>query len=220
MINTEDKNTLNNATLEITKTGGLVARSIKSFQKVNKSVSNNKDKKTKINSDVKVLASGALGLVYFTKYKNRLTLEEIDKLHPNLIDQLTTHPYIGFVLVNSKKHGGIVIGPEGEYYLKTNKVIGKNPLENFGENAVEHIKRSHNFYNVADIMINSTYNPVMNEVHAFEELLGSHGALGGDQIYPFTLFPSEWHYPNERIIGAANIHQLFKKWLKDLGQKT
>ena len=220
MINTEDKNTLSNAALEITKTGGLVAKSIKSAQKVNKSVSDNKDNKKKVNTDVKVLASGALGLVYFTKYKIRLTLEEIDKLYPNLIDQLTTHPHIGFVLVNSKKHGGIVIGPEGEYYLKTDKVTGKNPLANFGENAAKHIKRSHNFYNVADIMVNSTYDPVMNEVHAFEELLGSHGALGGDQIYPFTLFPSEWYYPNEHVIGAANIHKLFKGWLKALGQKT
>ena len=58
----------------------------------------------------------------------------------------------------------------------------------------------------------------MNEVHAFEELLGSHGALGGDQIYPFVLFPSNWNYPEEHIIGAANLHQLMKKWLKNLGQ--
>jgi len=218
MKNTEDKNTLSNAALEITKTGGLVAKSIKSVQKVNSNSKKGKEEKTKINPDVKVLASGALGLIYFTKYKNRLTLEEIDKLYPNLVDQLVSHPHIGFVLVDSKKHGGIVIGPEGEYYLKNDKVIGKNPLENFGPNAAMHIKRTHKFENCGDIMVNSTYSPVMNEVHAFEELLGSHGALGGDQNFPFVLFPNGWYYPDEHIIGAANVHKNMKKWLKTLGQ--
>jgi uncharacterized membrane protein YvlD (DUF360 family) len=217
MINREDKNMLSNAALELTKTGGLVGRSIKNAQ-------NRRNRKkvpveeVVIDSDIKVLASGALGLIYFTKINHRLTLEEIDKLYPSLIDELVSHPLIGFILVNSKKSGGIVIGPEGEYYLKTDKLVGKNPLENFGPNAVMHIKRSHKFYNVADIMVNSTYDPVMNEVHAFEELLGSHGALGGDQIYPFVLFPSKWYYPNTRIIGAANLHKNMKKWLERIGQ--
>lgn len=218
MMNSEDKNTLNNAALEITKTGGLVGKSIKKMQ--NTKERSDKKNKIEIKSDVKVLASGALGLIYFTKFKNRLTLEEIDKLYPNLINELVAHPYIGFVLVNSKKSGGIVIGPEGEYYLKTEKVVGKNPLANFGPNAAMHIKRSHSFYNVADIMVNSTYDPVMNEVHAFEELLGSHGALGGDQIYPFVLFPNGWYYPDEHIIGASNLHKNMKKWLKTLGQSV
>jgi hypothetical protein len=218
MTNTEDKNTLSNAALEITKTGGLVAKSMKRAQKINKSVKEKSEEKTTINPDVKVLASGALGLIYFTKHKNRLTLEEIDKLYPNLIDQLVAHPYIGFLLVNSKKSGGIVIGPEGEYYLKTDKIVGKNPLEKFGPNAAMHIKRTHNFESVADIMVNSTYDPVMNEVHAFEELLGSHGALGGDQNFPFILFPNGWYYPQEHIIGASNVHKNMKKWLKTLGQ--
>ena len=219
MINTEDKNVLNTAVLEITKTGGIVGKSLKRAQKTKQKISNKKsENKLSGKSEVRVLASGALGLIYFTKFKNRLTLEEIDKKYPGLIDQLSSHPLIGFLLVNSKKHGGVVIGPEGNYFLKNDKVVGKNPLKDFGPNAVSHIKRSHGFYNVADIMVNSIYDPVMNEVHAFEELLGSHGALGGDQIYPFVLFPSNWNYPEEHIIGAANLHQLMKKWLKNLGQ--
>jgi hypothetical protein len=218
MENHEDKNVLSTAALEITKTGGLVAKTIKSASKTKVKAKKKVNKDLPKNNDIKVLASGALGLIYFTKFKNRLTLEEIDKLYPNLIDQLIGHPYIGFLLVDSKKHGGIVIGPEGEYYLKTDKIVGKNPLENYGPNAAQHIKRSHKFYNVADIMVNSTYDPVMNEVHAFEELLGSHGALGGDQIYPFVLFPNGWYYPEKHIIGAANLHRNMKKWLRALGQ--
>lgn len=215
--NNEDSSMLSNAMLEITKTGGLVGKSIGSISKTKKKYIKKEGVK---NPDVKVLASGALGLVYFTKYKNRLTLEEIDKKYPGLIDEIVKHPLIGFVLVDSKKAGGIVIGKEGEYYLKTNKITGKNPLNNFGENAVDKVKRTHGYNNVADIMINSIYDPVMNEVFAFEEQVGSHGALGGDQIHPFVYFPSDWKFPTEIIISAENLHKQLKLWLKDLGQKV
>ena len=128
--NKEDKNILNNATLEITKTGGLVGRSFKSAKTTHAKISK-KEKKTDI-SDVKVLASGALGLIYFTKSKNRLRLEEMNVMHPNLIDELVKHPLIGFVLVDSKD-GGVAIGKEGKYYLKTDRVVGKNPLSVLGK---------------------------------------------------------------------------------------
>lgn len=216
--NKESKNSFNNAVIEITKTGGIIGKSLKNVASSNKT--GKKEKKTIVKPGIKVLASGALGLIYFTKFKKRLTLEEIDKHFPGLIDALVSNPLIGFVLVDSKKAGGIVIGPEGEYYLKTDKIVGKNPLVNFGENAAMHIKRTNTYPNVADIMVNSAYNPVMNEVYAFEEQVGSHGALGGDQMHPFVLFPSNWKYPGKTIISAENLHKQFKIWLKELGQKT
>lgn len=222
MSNNEDKNMLSTAALEITKTGGLVAKTIKKAQNTNEKLTKEKEKKISgKNTDVAVLASGALGLIYFTKIKKRLTLEEIEEKYPNLIPELVNHPLVGFILVDSKKYGGVVLGKNGKYFLKTDKIEGENPLALFGENAPMHVKRSHGFDNVADIMVNSTYDPVLNEVHAFEELLGSHGALGGDQIYPFVLFPSNWFFPDSHIIGAANLHhKLLKKWLKNLGQKV
>jgi len=219
MDNTEDTNILNNAALEITKTGGLVGRSISSAQKTHKKISKKEDKKKIESSDVKVLASGALGLIYFTKHKKRLKLEEINKLYPNLISELSKHPLIGFVLVDSNK-GAIAIGREGKYFLRTDRVEGKNPLTVFGKNTIDKVKRTNSYPNVGDIMINSIYNPVMNEVHAFEEQVGSHGSLGGDQIHPFVLFPSEWYFPQKEVVGAENLHKLFKTWLKNLGQKV
>jgi hypothetical protein len=45
--------------------------------------------------------------------------------------------------------------------------------------------------------------------------------MGGDQMFPFVLFPSDWIYPENKIIGAANLHhKLLKEWLKNLGQKV
>ena len=35
----------------------------------------------------------------------------------------------------------------------------------------------------------SIYDPVKNEVAAFEELVGSHGGIGGEQSFPFISHP-------------------------------
>ena len=55
--------------------------------------------------DVIVLGSGNLGLVYLMERPERLTREEIDERHPDLIPALRAHPHIGFLLVRSREHG-------------------------------------------------------------------------------------------------------------------
>jgi len=51
-------------------------------------------------------------------------------------------------------------------------------------------------------------------VAAFEELVGSHGGLGGDQATAFVMFPAEWELENKHIVGAPALHAQFKRWLE------
>ena len=55
--------------------------------------------------DVVVLGSGNLGLIYLMEERRRLTLEEIDERHPELIPALRSHPHVGWLLVRSSEHG-------------------------------------------------------------------------------------------------------------------
>ncbi len=166
-------------------------------------------------SELIVLGSGNLGLIYLTEWKQRLNYEEIVMLFPDLIPGLVKHPGIGFVLVDSISNGGMVISKDGIYYLDTDRVVGENPLKDFGKHAAEHLKRENSFENMPDIMVNSFYDKKLNEVCAFEELIGSHGGLGGDQTEPFILYPSEWEDPGE-LIGASSIYKFLKKEINDL----
>ncbi|WP_298521681.1 phage holin family protein [uncultured Methanobrevibacter sp.] len=166
-------------------------------------------------SELIVLGSGNLGLIYLTQWKQRLTYEEIVMLFPDLIPGLVKHPGIGFVLVNSMTNGGMVIGESGIYYLETDRVVGENPLIGFGENASIHLKRQNGFKNMPDILVNSFYDSQTDEVCAFEELIGSHGGLGGNQTRPFIIYPSEWNNPGE-LIGAESIYEFLKKEIKNL----
>ena len=166
-------------------------------------------------SELIVLGSGNMGLIYLTQWTQRLNYEEIVMLFPDLIPGLVKHPGIGFILVNSIENGGIIIGENGIYYLDSDEIVGENPLECFGKNAAMHLKRQNSFNNMPDILANSFYDSTHDEVCAFEELIGSHGGLGGNQTRPFILYPSEWQDPDE-LVGCESIYNFLKNKIEYL----
>lgn len=166
--------------------------------------------------ELSVMASGCLGLINFPREPGRITLERLDELHPALIEGLAAHPGVGFVLIDSDKHGAMAIGAEGTHFLEIDLVEGEDPLEPFGPNTRDHVLRTHSFPHCPDIMVNSTYWHETDEVAAFEELVGSHGGLGGSQSFPFVLHPTDLEWPDEGIIGAENVYHLFKGWVRQI----
>jgi uncharacterized membrane protein YvlD (DUF360 family) len=165
---------------------------------------------------VVVLGSGNLGLVYLMEEKRRLTLEEIEERHPRLIPALREHPHVGFLLVRSAKDGAIVLGSTGARYLDDDRVVGEDPLEDFSPTAAAHLRRTDAFEHVADIMVNSFYDPQLEEGCAFEELISFHGGMGGPQTRPFILHPVGLALPDEPVVGAAAVHELLSGWRRML----
>ncbi len=165
--------------------------------------------------DVYALASGNLGLISFTKWPERMTLEEINEVFPAVIPGLARHEGIGFVMVRSERNGPVVIGANGIYYLDDDRIEGENPLAVFGPHAADHLRRTDSFSNCPDILVNSFYDPEKDEGCAFEELIGFHGGLGGEQTQPFILHPAELPVDGE-LVGAASVYRLAKGWLNTL----
>jgi putative membrane protein len=163
-----------------------------------------------------VLASGNLGLVYSTRLDERATLEEIEELYPGLLDGLASHEGVGFLMVRSREQGPVVIGAGGRRYLDGDRVEGQDPLAGFGPNAAVHLRRTDSFPDAPDVLVNSFYRAESNEVAAFEELIGSHGGLGGFQTQPFVLYPAEWQVEEGDLVGAAAVYHQFKDWFGQL----
>jgi uncharacterized membrane protein YvlD (DUF360 family) len=162
--------------------------------------------------EVVVLGSGNLGLVYLMDAPTRLTREEIDQRHPELIPALREHPHIGWLLVHSAEHGAVVLGPNGERHLEHDRIVGDDPLALFSPTAAAHLLRTDGFAHVADLMIGSFYNPTLGEGCAFEELISFHGGLGGPQTRAFILYPSRLPKPAEPILGAPAVHAVLSGW--------
>ena len=187
------------------------------FSRKNKKIKEEKEEERKLSdSEVIVLASGNLAMIYLTQWSQRLTYEELNKYFPELIPGIIKNEYVGFILVKSKQHGNLAIGKNGTYFLDSGEIEGENPLEGFGDNIVRHLKRTSSFEHTPDILVNSFYDREADEVCAFEELVGSHGGAGGDQSKPFILYPSSWNVGDEEIIGAENIYKLLKENLAEL----
>ncbi len=109
--------------------------------------------------------------------------------------------------------GPLAIGGTGIRYLVDDRVEGEDPLAAFGPNCADHLRRTSSFVNAPDILVNSFFDPHADEGAAFEELIGFHGGLGGEQSMPFILHPSVFPMPDGPIVGAATVHHLFKGWL-------
>ena len=166
--------------------------------------------------DVVVLGSGNLGLVYLMEENRRLTLEEIDARHPELLPAIRSHPHVGWLLVRSSEHGAVALGANGLHYLAAGRVEGEDPLAPFSPTAPQHLLRTDGFQHVADIMVGSFYDPELEEGCAFEELICFHGGIGGLQTRPFILHPAHLEVPAEPIIGAASVHGVLAGWRQEL----
>lgn len=162
--------------------------------------------------NVIVLASGNLGLIYFSSFEHRVTFEEIQSFFPNLIPGLISHPGIGLIMVRSDNKGPVVFGKKGKIYLASGEAEGENIIEDYGPYAASMLNREDSFPDAPDILIVSTYWKETGEVAAFEELVGSHGGIGGAQSEPFILYPTEFDLVSDNILGAETMYHILKSW--------
>jgi uncharacterized membrane protein YvlD (DUF360 family) len=165
---------------------------------------------------VVVLGSGNLGLVYLMEESRRLTLEELDQRHPELVPALRGHPHVGWILVRSSERGPVALGASGAHYLRDGTIEGDDPLAEFSPTAPSHLLRTDGFEHVADVMVGSFYDPDLDEGCAFEELISFHGGLGGPQTRPFILHPEQLQVPDGPILGAAAVHEILTGWRRSL----
>jgi hypothetical protein len=170
-------------------------------------------------SAIAVVGSGNLGLVWFTGNDQRLTVEELEDLHPGLVASVAAHPGLAMLLVRSKAFGAVVFGPNGTRFLDEERVEGEDPTTLFGPHTIMSLKRADAMTHAPDLLLISQYDPELGEVAAFEELIGSHGGLGGPQTEPFILHPVEWQLDEEIPLGAPAIYRNLRRWLESIGIK-
>lgn len=171
-----------------------------------------REQKEIADAELIVLASGCIGLIYFTGVKKRMTYEKIQRDFPELIPSLTLHPGIGYVLVCSSEFGNMVVGKEGINFLDQGVVEGSDPLRHFSQNAAAHLKRESGFFNCPDIIVSTVYDPQTEELCSFENQVGHHGGIGGGQSFPFILYPAGLPAISAPVIGAANVYRVLRGW--------
>jgi hypothetical protein len=163
-----------------------------------------------------VVSSGNLSLLYLTRYRRRLDRAEIDRDYPRLIGGLAAHPGVGLVVV-CDADGPVALGPAGSHRLRDGVVQGIDPLLPYGPYARHDLMRHQESAHIGDLVLISSVDPVTDEVAAFEELVGSHGGLGGWQTDAVLVHPRHWPVTEPELDGADAIHRQLIEWLAMLG---
>ncbi|WP_182111444.1 MULTISPECIES: alkaline phosphatase family protein [unclassified Actinotalea] len=176
--------------------------------------------------DLVVAASGCLGLVWFPAAR-RWDLDEIRARFPALVPGLLDQPGVGLLVVRSPR-GPLALSAAGVHVLRDGTVTGTDPLAGLGPHARRDLLRVASMDEAPDVLVHSTVDPLTAEVHAFEELVGSHGGLGGDQNHAVLLHPARWPLAQDlleprddgELHGAEAVHRQLVRWLEAAGLRT
>jgi uncharacterized membrane protein YvlD (DUF360 family) len=175
-------------------------------------------------ADLLVAVSGGLAHVYRTDLPGRLTREHVDELHPRLVRGLAEHPQVGLVLTR-REDGALMVDGVGGWRAWAGEPgraeprggAGSDPLAPYDAGAVADLLALHHRAHVGDLVVLGRYDPRLGEVVAFEELVGSHGGLGGWQTEAFLLHPAGWPRPRPGVLSGLDVHRALVDRLVRLG---
>ena len=156
-------------------------------------------------------------MIYLTATTHRLTAEELAAAHPDLIPGLARHPGVGFVVVGSAADGPVAIGETGRHRLRDGQVDGIDPLARYGPFAARDLLAHQRIAHVGDVVVVSRLDRGTDEVAAFEELVGSHGGIGGWQTDAVLVHPATWRRDSADLVGPDAVYRQLVDWLDDLG---
>ncbi len=127
--------------------------------------------------------------------------------YPGLFPALLEHEGVGVVLAYEGDGTPIVWGKTGNRNLRTGAVEGDEPLKMYGDPSVraEQLCRLADFPNNGDLTVFSTVY-ADGTVAAMEELIGSHGGMGGVQTDAFLFHPAAIQVPP--ITNATGVFQV------------
>jgi len=175
-----------------------------------------------------VVGSGNLGLIWFPRLPGRVPVEDLTRRFPALLPGLLAEPGVAFVVVDSAR-GPLAMDRSGVHVLLEGIVEGQDPLASFGPRAAADLARVAVMAECPDLYVHSTLDPRTGEVHAFEELVGCHGGLGGWQNHPVLVHPADWPLDVDLLdhavdgeallYGAEAVHRQLVRWLEQCGAR-
>lgn len=123
--------------------------------------------------------------------------------------------------------GGAVIGTAadgraqlmeatGPVDLAAPAAAGSGRLADYGPRAVEALQRLAGFGTAGDLILLGAVDRITGEVTGFEELVGSHGGLGGRQTEPFILCPVSLRLTDHPPVGAPALYRQLVAWQAQL----
>ena len=167
--------------------------------------------------DVIVVSSGPIAYLYWTRFDEPLTAEEIDEMHPNLLDEMAASPGIGFVSVRTQDGGVLLHSATGQMLLTEDEatVSGVLPFDKslFRAHVLAGVRRVTLMPRAGDICIWGGYAPGGHISYSYE--FGAHSGCSDEEISAFILAPPTVDFDFAGITRHAQFYELFSRYLED-----
>jgi hypothetical protein len=160
---------------------------------------------------VVVTYSSCLAQVYFAEDPRALQHRDIlgDARRARVYAALLAHPGIGLLAVRAgraihlESRTGRATLCDGTLHV----IAGHDPLEPYGTGPVVHaaVLAMVQQPNGGDIVLFGAYDGY--DIVSFDDQVGGHGTVGGDQAHPFIIAPAALGLHRERLEDARDIHR-------------
>ncbi|HET7421373.1 MAG TPA: alkaline phosphatase family protein, partial [Candidatus Dormibacteraeota bacterium] len=138
---------------------------------------------------VEITYSGGLAHVYFAGVGGRMDKDAIETMFPGLTDKIAAIDGVGMVL-----RKGQSIDPAGLAQYDDPEILASQ------------LRRLNGFERSGDLVIFGAYDG-QTQVN-FEDQVGGHGSIGGDQLHPFLLAKKAWAWDTTKITNSSQLYPL------------
>jgi hypothetical protein len=159
-------------------------------------------------SRVEIAYSGGLAHVYFADIPGRLDRGQLEQRYPGLAEKVAGIDGVGLVMQRDGEEGSLLAG--GHRYsleapLSAESLALLAPYDEPSVLAAQ-LRRLNSFERAGDLVVFGTYDG-STQVN-FEQQVGGHGSIGGDQLHPFVLARKKWDFDTSGITNAAELYPL------------
>jgi len=155
---------------------------------------------------VEVTYSGGLAHIYFADLSGRLDATAVESAFPGLITRLARLEGVGIVMLKDPD-GGMLVTADREHSLRLPlPEETRSLLERFdsAEILAQQLRRLNSFDASGDLIVFGSYDG--DKQVNFEDQVGGHGSIGGDQLHPFLLAKTEWGIDTSSVTNASDLY--------------
>ncbi|MHB1400379.1 MAG: alkaline phosphatase family protein [Trichloromonadaceae bacterium] len=149
--------------------------------------------KVDLQGGIVITYSSCLAHLYLTGEKRRLSWQEVDALQQQLLPFLSRHKGVGLVLARDAEGRLCFFHAAGMFCLREEQPATAEELaflRIFGdpEQLLPELQRFGMEEEVGDLIIFGAYDG--ERIACFDDQVGGHGSIGGEQLRPFLILPS------------------------------
>ncbi|MGE5263443.1 MAG: alkaline phosphatase family protein [Acidobacteriota bacterium] len=166
-----------------------------------------------IDGHIMLTYSGGLAHMYFKDISWHLRHDEIEERFPGLIEKVAGTPGIGFILTRGES-GNILTTKDEQIKFTAGCQMPRAAREllvryDDPEILAQQLEKLNSFERAGDLILfgQSTDHHQIN----FENQVGGHGSIGGDQLFPFILAKREWKFDTSKVISSSDLYPLLKR---------